>query len=131
MRNNFVANQIYALMTVYSLGNHGLQLLRRHGVPDGFPAGSSATVASRASLPSGAGFLFGSIPRGRGLFFLGKALPIAPKTSNVTNYMFLTPFLALGLDYAVTGALPGTATFVGGGVVLTGLLIFQSSRKSE
>jgi drug/metabolite transporter (DMT)-like permease len=73
----------------------------------------------------------GIFPGSMAYFFWGKALSIAPKTSNVTNYMFLTPFLALVLDYAVTGALPGTATFSGGGIILTGLLIFQFSRKSE
>ncbi|MDR2450651.1 MAG: DMT family transporter [Candidatus Accumulibacter sp.] len=73
----------------------------------------------------------GIFPGSMAYFFWGKALSIAPKTSNVTNYMFLTPFLALVLDYAVTGAFPGTATFAGGSVILTGLLIFQSSRRSE
>jgi drug/metabolite transporter (DMT)-like permease len=68
---------------------------------------------------------------GMGYYFWGKALIVAPKTSNVTNYMFLTPFLALVLDYVVTGVLPETATFIGGSVILAGLLIFQTSRKNE
>jgi drug/metabolite transporter (DMT)-like permease len=73
----------------------------------------------------------GIFPGSMAYFFWGKALSIAPRTSNVTNYMFLTPFLALVLDYAVTGALPGTAALAGGSVILAGLLIFQFSRRNE
>lgn len=53
-----------------------------------------------------------------------RALALAPKTSGVTNYMLLTPFLALLLEYAVTGALPGVETFAGGGLILCGLLCY-------
>ncbi len=55
-----------------------------------------------------------------------KALAIAPKTSGVANYMFLTPFLALLLEYVVTGAAPGPATFAGGGVILAALLLYSA-----
>lgn len=38
--------------------------------------------------------------------------------------MFLTPFLALLLDYGVTGGLPDGATVAGGGIVLAALALF-------
>ena len=53
-----------------------------------------------------------------------RALAITPRTSLVTNYMFLTPFLALLLDYGVTGGLPDGATVAGGGIVLAALALF-------
>lgn len=60
-----------------------------------------------------------------------KALSIAPQTSGVANYMFLTPFAALLLEYAVTKDLPGLGTFFGGGVILAGLLLFAATAKKR
>jgi drug/metabolite transporter (DMT)-like permease len=60
-----------------------------------------------------------------------KALALAPKTGNVSNYMFLTPFLALLLEYFVTGELPGSGTFVGGAVILAGLAFFVVAGKGQ
>ena len=53
-----------------------------------------------------------------------KALALTGQTSSVTHFMFLTPFLALILDYLATGSLPGTGTFVGGAVILFSLALF-------
>ncbi|MFT4302786.1 MAG: DMT family transporter [Desulfovibrio sp.] len=53
-----------------------------------------------------------------------KALSIAPTTGNVSNYMFMTPFLALLLEYGVTKNLPGFPTFAGGGIIMASLGIF-------
>lgn len=77
------------------------------------PPGQAALVLFLGAGPSAAAYLLWT-----------KALSIAPKTSSVSNYMFLTPFLALLLEYAVTGKLPGAATFAGGGVIIAGLLVF-------
>lgn len=66
----------------------------------------------------------GIFPSAAAYIFWGKALAAAPKTSSVTNYMFLTPFLALMLEYCILGVFPGIATFVGGGMILAGLLLF-------
>ena len=71
----------------------------------------------------------GIFPSAAAYVLWARALVLAPATSQVTNYMFLTPFLALMLDYAVTGVLPGPATFVGGGVILSALLFFTRSRR--
>jgi len=60
-----------------------------------------------------------------------KALALAPKTGNVSNYMFLTPFLALLLEYFVTGEIPGSGTFAGGAVILAGLAFFVVAGKRQ
>lgn len=73
----------------------------------------------------------GVFPSALAYLFWSKALALAPKTSQVTNYMFVTPFLALGLEYIVMGALPGSGTFVGGAVVLLGLALFFAAGKRE
>lgn len=60
-----------------------------------------------------------------------KALAKAEKTSMVANYMFLTPLLALLLEYLVLGRWPGAGTFVGGTVILCSLALFVSSSKKK
>ncbi len=42
-----------------------------------------------------------------------KALACAARTSTATNYMYLTPFLALLLEYLIIAETPGPGTFVG------------------
>jgi len=58
-----------------------------------------------------------------------KALSIAEKTSDVSNYMFVTPLLSMILGYIVILEVPDIATCIGGSVILFGLLIFNYSRK--
>ena len=59
----------------------------------------------------------------------GKALAIAPKTSLVTNYMFLTPFISVLLEYAFTGGYPDAGSILGGAAILAGLLLFTVAGK--
>ena len=54
-----------------------------------------------------------------------KALALAPKTSSVTNYMFLTPFFSAVLEFAIMGSLPDAATLVGGAMILFSLALFS------
>lgn len=58
-----------------------------------------------------------------------KAFSIAPNTSSVSNYMFVTPFLATLLGFFISGELPTGRTLVGGGIILTGMFFFQRLRK--
>jgi drug/metabolite transporter (DMT)-like permease len=57
-----------------------------------------------------------------------KALAIAKKTSDVSNYMFVTPLLSLMLGYIIIYEVPDIATYVGGPIIIFGLLIFNYSR---
>lgn len=59
-----------------------------------------------------------------------KALSVAKKTSDVSNYMFVTPLLSLILGYIIIFEVPDTATYVGGAIILFGLLIFNYSRNN-
>lgn len=54
-----------------------------------------------------------------------KAFAKAPKTSLVTNYMFVTPFLTSILAFLLAGEVPDFATLVGGSIILIGLVIFN------
>lgn len=57
-----------------------------------------------------------------------KAFSKAKKTSQVSNYMFVTPFLTSILGFLLMGEVPDQATFIGGGIILAGVLIFNFGR---
>jgi drug/metabolite transporter (DMT)-like permease len=54
-----------------------------------------------------------------------QAFAKAPKTSSVSNYMFITPFLSSVLGYVLAGERPDRATLIGGSVILAGVFIFN------
>ena len=54
-----------------------------------------------------------------------KAFSKAKKTSQVSNYMFITPLLTTILGFLLAGELPDMATVIGGSIILFGMLIFN------
>ena len=54
-----------------------------------------------------------------------KAISIAEKTTYVSNYMFVTPFLTTILGFIIIGEIPDKATILGGIIILTGLFLFN------
>lgn len=58
-----------------------------------------------------------------------KAFSKAKKTSQVSNYMFVTPFLTSILGFLLAGEVPDRATLVGGGIILLGVFLFNFGRK--
>lgn len=58
-----------------------------------------------------------------------KAFSKAKKTSQVSNYMFVTPFLTSLLGFLIAGEVPDKATLVGGSIILLGVMIFNFGGK--
>ena len=56
-----------------------------------------------------------------------KAFVKAERTSYVTNYMFITPFLTTLQGFLLVGELPDSATVIGGAIILSGALLFACS----
>lgn len=54
-----------------------------------------------------------------------KAFSKSRQTSQVSNYMFITPFLTSVLGFLLAGEVPDRATVLGGGVILFGVFIFN------
>lgn len=54
-----------------------------------------------------------------------KAFSKAKNTSSVSNYMFVTPFLASLLGFLLAGETPDLATAIGGAVILSGIFLFN------
>lgn len=53
----------------------------------------------------------------------------AKQVSQVSNYMFVTPFLTSILGFLITDEIPDKATIIGGSIILLGLLIFNFGNK--
>lgn len=75
----------------------------------------------------------GIFPSALAYLWWAKALSIAKKTSDVTNFMFVTPLIATLMGFLMIGEAPTAATFIGGFMIIIGLLIFQkiNSRSGE
>ncbi len=58
-----------------------------------------------------------------------KALAKAKKASSVSNYMFLTPFLASLMGFVIAGEIPDVATVAGGSVIFAGMVLFYYGEK--
>ena len=54
-----------------------------------------------------------------------KAFSKAKQTSDVTNYMFVTPFLTSILGFFLISEIPEFSTLFGGAIILLGILIFN------
>ena len=54
-----------------------------------------------------------------------KAFSKAKRTSQVSNYMFVTPFLTSILGFVMAGEVPDRATLTGGSLILLGVLLFN------
>ncbi len=58
-----------------------------------------------------------------------KAFSKAKSTSQVSNYMFVTPFATTLLGFLMAGEIPDRATLLGGGIILLGMLVFNFGGK--
>lgn len=71
----------------------------------------------------------GAMPSATAYLLCSRAFSLAEKTSDVTNYQFLTPLLSTAMGFAMLGEIPSLATIVGGLVIIASLVIF--SRKGR
>ena len=60
-----------------------------------------------------------------------KAISLAEKTTYVSNYMFVTPFLTTVLGFVMMGEVPDPSTMLGGIIILLGLFLFNKENLLE
>lgn len=60
-----------------------------------------------------------------------KAISLAEKTTYVSNYMFVTPFLTTILGFVMMDEIPDKATILGGIIILSGLFMFNKENFSQ
>ena len=66
----------------------------------------------------------GSMPSATAYLLWSKAFSMAKKTSDVTNFQFLTPLISTILGILILGEIPGISTVVGGVIIVTSIIIF-------
>lgn len=110
-------------ITAYSFYGGALLLLpwarETADILSGLPAGQVAI-----------GVFLGVFPSAIAYALWARALSVAARTNEVTNFMFLTPFFALALGYLVIAELPGPETYVGGALILGGLALFNKASQT-
>lgn len=57
-----------------------------------------------------------------------KAMDCCRETTEVTNFMFVTPIVASCLSFLLIKEFPHTTTYVGGGLILFGMILFQKNK---
>lgn len=71
----------------------------------------------------------GAMPSAVAYFFWGKAMSLAEKTSEVTNFMFVTPLLSTVLGFILLKEIPNIGTFIGGAIIISSIILFNLKGK--
>lgn len=71
----------------------------------------------------------GTMPSAMAYFLWGKAMSLAEKTSEVTNFMFVTPLLSTLLGFILLKEIPNTGTFIGGIIIIFSIILFNLKGK--
>ncbi|MDD4842744.1 MAG: DMT family transporter [Anaerotignum sp.] len=71
----------------------------------------------------------GAFPSAAAYFFWGKAMSFANRTSEVTNFMFITPLLSTIMGFIILKEIPNMGTFIGGAVIIFSIIVFNLKGK--
>lgn len=71
----------------------------------------------------------GAMPSALAYFLWGKAMYLAEKTSEVTNFMFVTPLLSTALGFMLLKEIPNMGTFIGGAIIILSIILFNLKGK--
>lgn len=71
----------------------------------------------------------GAFPSAAAYFLWGKAMTFATRTSEVTNFMFVTPLLSTILGFLILHEIPNTGTFLGGAIIICSIIVFNLKGK--
>ena len=71
----------------------------------------------------------GAFPSAAAYFLWGKAMSFANRTSEVTNFMFVTPLLSTILGFLILREVPNMGTFLGGAIIICSIIVFNLKGK--
>lgn len=71
----------------------------------------------------------GAMPSAIAYLLWGKAMSLAEKTSEVTNFMFITPLLSTVLGFMLLKEIPNMGTFIGGAIIIFSIFLFNLKGK--
>ena len=116
----------YTAMEVvtYSAVFGGIQmlLLLPHAVSDMAGADLTGNLAA---------LYLGVMPSAVAYYFWSKAIVLAERTSEVTNYLFVNPLIAAIIGFLMLGEVPDMGTFIGGAIIIASVIIFTMKGNGE
>ena len=89
-------------------------------LPEGIAEATTAALNSWLYVA-----LLGIFPSAIAYVTWSAAFQKAPRTSDVSNYMFITPFLSGLAGFLLNGETPDISTILGGAVILSGVALFN------
>lgn len=93
---------------------------------------SAITDVLNATLEANLSALYlGIMPSAVAYYFWGKAITLAERTSEVTNYLFINPLIAAIIGFLMLREVPDTGTFVGGAIIIISVIIFNRFGESD
>ena len=96
----------------------------------GFWAGEGFRQLAGASTSHIIALLYlGAFPSATAYFLWGKAMSFAERTSEVTNFMFVTPLLSTIMGFIILSEIPNAGTFIGGAIIIISIVVFNLKGK--
>lgn len=92
-------------------------------LPQGIPQAADATFRHWASV-----VFLGIFPSAIAYLLWAKAISLAEKTSEVTNFMFIQPAIAMLLGFLVVFEVPTMGMYVGAAIIIFGLFLFSAKK---
>jgi len=80
----------------------------------------------QASLTSNLAALYlGIMTSGVAYYFWSKAILLAERTSEVSNYLFINPLIAAIIGFLMLHEIPDIGTFLGGAIIIASVIVFS------
>lgn len=96
----------------------------------GFWAGDGLHQLADASMSHIIALIYlGALPSATAYFTWGKAMSYAERTSEVTNFMFVTPLLSTIMGFIILHEVPNAGTFIGGAIIIISIVVFNLKGK--
>ena len=96
----------------------------------GFWAGDGLHQLAGASTSHIIALIYlGALPSATAYFTWGKAMSYAERTSEVTNFMFVTPLLSTIMGFIILHEVPNAGTFIGGAIIIISIVVFNLKGK--
>jgi len=95
-------------------------------IPSAIPKSEQVSLASWASV-----ILLGLLCSSVGYSLWAKAIKHAERTSDITNYQFISPVLSTFLGFSILKEVPEISTWIGGLIILVGMFLFQKCKSHK
>lgn len=73
-----------------------------------------------------AALYLGVMPSAVAYYFWSKAIVLAERTSEVTNYLFINPLIAAIIGFLMLREVPDMGTFIGGIIIIASVILFSA-----